>query len=180
MADPLVRTIPVVLVTDPALSLTPSERKRYGETRDPQMIRELPGQHAVRFMCRPLSSADVGAVESMTSPLRQIVLSFVFGVVEIQDSDELGPRHGARVVPTQKIGGRDAPVWSDEQLDAIQDTYGRIAVYEIGTVVYERTLRGKAAGGSVPYTVPQLSLDELTRMEALLRAAQTTDEPAAT
>lgn len=180
MADPLVRTIPVVLVDDPALALTPSERRRYGETRDPHAIRELPGQSAVRFVCRPLSSSDASAVESVTGALRQIVMSFMFGVVEIQNADDNGPRAGSRLVPTQEIRGRDARIWSDEQLDTIQDLFGRQAIYEIGTVVYERTLRGKAAGGSVPYTVPQSSLDALARMEARLRAEQTSAEPAAT
>lgn len=176
MADPLVRTIEVVRATDPALALSPGERRDYAQTRDPLKIRELPGQRAVRFVVRPLGNVDCGAVERSANASEIVVRSFWLGCVEIRDADEMGPRVGACLRPTMRMNGRDACAWSDSELEAIQETFGRAAIYEIGTVIYERTLRGKAAGGSVPYTVPQSSLDELTSMEARLRAAQAQSE----
>lgn len=180
MADPLVRTIAVVRMSDPALALSHSERVAYGRSRDPQAIRELPGQRAVRFIVRPLNHVDMGAVERATPGVEQIVRAFWLGCVEIQDCDEMGPRAGVRMVPSMRIPGRDLPAWADDEINAVQEALGRSALYEIGTVIYERTLRGKAAGGSVPYTVPQSSLDELASMAAHLRAEQTSAAPAAT
>lgn len=180
MADPLVRTIAVVRMSDPALALSHSERVAYGRTRDPQSIRELPGQRAVRFIVRPLGHVDMGAVERANPGSEQIVRSFWLGCVSIEDCDELGPRVGARIVPSMRIPGRDSAAWSDDEMNAIQESLGRSAIYEIGMVIYERTLRGKAAGGSVPYTVPQSSLDELASMAAHLPAEPTSAARAAT
>ena len=66
MADPLVRAIHVVRMSDPALALSHSERVAYSRTRDPQSIRELPGQRVVRFVARPLNHTDMSAVERAT------------------------------------------------------------------------------------------------------------------
>lgn len=178
MADPLVRTIEVVRVSDPALAMSVSERRAYGESRDPSAIRELPGQRAVRFVVRPLSSIDAAGLERVPAGAAQLVMAFVFGVVEIREANELGPNPDTVIRPTQRIKGRDLPVWSDDQLTAIQEAFGRVAILEIGGVAYERMLRGKAAGGSVPYTVPQASLEELEHLERQHAATlgQTPDE----
>jgi len=165
--DSLVRTIEVVSAADPALDMGRAEREEYARTRDPSKIRERPGQRAIRYIIRPLSVAEASVVDQRPSVSDRVTWAFVMGVTEIHHAGTDGPRDGARLLPTQPF---DSPsgrrnIWSDAELEALQDAFGRGLFFEVGGIVYERTLRGKAAGGSVPYTAPQSLLDVLAWIE---------------
>jgi hypothetical protein len=161
--DSLVRPIVVVCAGDPALDMSVSERRAYAESRDPAKIRELPGKSAVRYVIRPLTVSQSTIVDQRVYMHERLLWAFMLACGEIQNADTDGPSAGKRMTPTRTIdmGGHKAFVWDDRELDVIQEAFGRAALYEIGGVIWERTLRGKAAGGSVPYTVPQSLLDEL-------------------
>ena len=165
--DSLVRPIEVVSAADPALDMGRAEREEYARTRDASKLREKPGQRAVRFMCRPLSVAEASVADQRPSAADRVLWAFMLGVSEIHHADTQGPRDGARMLPTRAFDGPSERrnIWSDLELQAIQDAFGRAVFFEVGGVVYERTLRGKAAGGSVPYTAPQSLLDALDWIE---------------
>lgn len=182
MQDSLVRPIEVVSASDPALDMSASERRAYAESRDPSKIREVPGQRAVRYLARPLSVVDASVIDQRPSISDRVVWAFLLGCSEIHHADASGPRDGSRLVPTRSFDAQDRKrmIWSDDELGAIQESFGRAVLYEIGGVIYERTLRGKAAGGSVPYTVPQSLLDELAVIEARQHAERRQREHEAT
>lgn len=169
MQDSLVRPFEVASAADRALDMTAAERRAYAESRDPSKLREHPGQRAVRFIVRPLSVVDASVIDQRPSISDRVVWAFLLGCSEIHHADSQGPREGSRLIPTRSFEAQAGKrmIWSDDELGAIQEAFGRAVLYEIGGVVYERTLRGKAAGGSVPYTVPQSLLDELVQIERL-------------
>jgi hypothetical protein len=179
--DSLVRPLEVVSAADEALDMSRAEREEYARTRDPAKIRELPGKTAVRFVCLPLSVQVSAILDARPSMSDRVVWAFALGVSEMRHADASGPAPERRMVPSQKldIGGVKRAMWGDDELQTIQDTFGRATLYEIGGVIYERALRGKAAGGSVPFTVPQSLLDALTFL-APHRAAPPSDTPEAT
>lgn len=167
--DSLVRPIEVVCVADPALDMSRAEREEYGRTRDPANLREHPGRRAVRYVCKPLSVAEASVVDQRQSMADRLLWSFMLGVTEIIHAGASGPQEGARIVPTRPFDGPTGRrcIWSDVELESLQEALGRAAFFEVGGVIYERTLRGKAAGVSVPYTLPQSSLDALDWIERL-------------
>lgn len=168
--DSLVRPIEVVSAADPALDMARAEREEYARTRDASKLREHPGKRAVRFVLRPLSVAEASVCDQRPSMADRVLWAFMLGVYEIVNADARGPSDGARILPTRSFdapGGGKRNIWSDLELEALQEAFGRAVFFEIGGIVYERTLRGKAAGGSVPYTVPQSCLDALDWIERL-------------
>ena len=158
-----------------------AEREEYARTRDPSKIRELPGKTSVRYVCLPLSVQVSAILDARPSMSDRVVWAFALGVSEVRHADTSGPAPASTMRPSQKldIGGVKRAMWGDDELQVIQDTFGRATLYEIGGVIYERALRGKAAGGSVPFTVPQSLLDALTCL-APHRAAPPSDTPEAT
>jgi hypothetical protein len=167
MSDPLVRPIEVVSAGDPALDMTAAERRTYAETRDPKLLRELPGKRAVRCLVRPLSVATASICDQRPSMADRVVWAFMLGCLEVQNADEHGPADARVLKPSHAFDAGDGDkrcIWSDRELGALQETFGRGFLFEIGGVIYERTLRGKAAGGSEPFTVPQSLLDELAQI----------------
>lgn len=161
--DSLVRPITVVCGGDLALDMSVSERRAYAESRDITKLRELPGKAAVRYVVRPLTVSQSTIVDQRVYMHERLLWCFMLACSEIQNADTDGPSVGRRMTPTRTVdmGGAKVLMWDDRELDVIQEAFGRAAIYEIGAVIWERTLRGKAAGGSVPYTVPQSLLDEL-------------------
>lgn len=176
--DSLVRDLEVVRVSDPALDMGLADRKKYGETRDPRLIRELPGQTAIRFKLRALTGLDADAIERVPSGGNQIAMAFRFACFEVVNLSMRGPSVGESVVPTLELSaGRR--IFSDDEYNALHALLGRRAIHEIGGIAYERLHEGKAAGGSVPFTVPQSSLAEAERLERQ-RAELRSSEPVAT
>lgn len=176
--DSLVRDLEVVRISDPALAMDLAARKKYGETRDPRLIRELPGQTAIRFKLRALTGLDADAIERVPSGGNQIAMAFRFACFEVVNCSMRGPSPGESIVPTLDLGsGRK--IFNDEEYNVLHALLGRRTIHEIGGIAYERLLEGKEAGGSVPFTVPQSSLAEAERVERQ-RAAHQSSEPAAT
>lgn len=177
--DSLVRPIEVVSAADPALDMTKQERLAYAASRDATKLREAPGRKAVRFVCRPLTSAEAGICESQQSADSKLAWSFMLGCEEIRHADMTGPAEGRSIKPTHPFDGPDGRkmIWHDREMTALQAVFGRRVFYEIGAVIRDRALMGNAAGGILdPYEMPQSLLDALDRI-ARLRAAHPPTTP---
>lgn len=182
--DGLVRPLEVVSAADEALDMSEAERLAYAEQRDPSMIRELPGQRAVRYVCRALSASEAVEMSAKTSAEVRAFTAFMFGVVEIADADASGPCAGKRLTPTRSIDRNRPRIWSVEELDGIVEAFGVETVFEIGSFIFERAFLRKKKGSvhrhaRRPYSVPQSLRDELASME-LPRAEPPSASPEAT
>jgi len=181
--DSLVGSIEVVSAADAALDMTKQERLAYALSRDPAKLREVPGRKAVRFVCRPLSSAEAGICESQPSADAKTAWAFMLGCAEVRHADMTGPAEGRAVKPTHPFEGPDGRklIWHDREMTALQAVFGRRVFYEVGSVIRDRALLGNAAGGVLdPFETPQSLLDALDRIarhRAALLAATPTETP---
>lgn len=166
MQDPIVEPLDVVSVLDPALDRERMDVELYAETRDPSLIREVPGLAAVRFRIAPLTSTQFAHCDSASNVGMQIVTAFMFAVREVQNH----PSRGVTLRPDRRIPnglGGEIAVLDDRTIEQIRAAYGVAAIYEIGSVAYERALlSGNAWGGAwLRYTLPLSSRDALDRIE---------------
>lgn len=166
--DPLVKPIVIVSATDEALDMTAAERAKYAAERSDTLLRVVPGATPIRFHVRPLGASEANGVDAQPTINAKAMMAFALGVLVIEGANEHGPSALDRILPshrTPRPGGGERMVWSDEQLDALQELLGRATLLEVGAFIFERTLRGKkAASGSVRYTVPHSLLDALAQM----------------
>lgn len=166
MQDPIVEPFDVVCTLDPALDRERMDVRAYGESRDPSLIRSLPGREPYVFRVRPLG-AMIQAVEAGSNRATQLMQAFAYGVVEIRN----WPSRGLSTKPTRlvpQVTGHDALVWDDHALfGEVLPAFGAAFIYEIGAFIYERALLGGNAlsGGSMPYALPLSSLEGLARIE---------------
>lgn len=181
--DNLVSALEVVSAADPALDMSKQERLAYAASRDAGKLREVPGRKAVRFVCRPLTSAEAGICESQPSADAKTSWAFMLGCSEIRHADMTGASEGRAVKPTHPFEGPDGRklIWHDREMTALQAVFGRRVFYEVGSVIRDRALLGNAAGGVWdPYEMPQSLLDALERIarhRAALLAATPTETP---
>lgn len=177
--DSLVRPIEVVSAADPALDMGRADRIAYAESRDPALIRELPGEKAIRFVCRPLTASELVAVCSRAGAEGKALFAFAFAVTEIVHADLTGPAEGRRILPTRLVEHGRPRIWDDPEIDALQEMLGFALISEIGAFAFERAwLRKKKGSGHQralrPFTVPQSLLEELEWIERLRAAHQPT------
>lgn len=153
--DDLVSPIRAVCTLDPAIDFTDLDLSAYIATRDASMVRELPGRSLVWYVVQPLSADAFFMVEGASNAGLKIRTAFGWGVVAIESL-----RPGERMEPQQRVkgpDGRSRGAWSSSELAEIAETVGMRAIIEIGSLIYERALLGKAAGGTEPYSLPQSS-----------------------
>lgn len=100
VADP----VKVVSMTDDAIDWSATPRLDYAESRDPELVKALPGREddLVWFTVAPLESELASHVKTIASPHREWT-AFMYGVVAV--SKDLGlewSREGGRAAVTRK------------------------------------------------------------------------------
>lgn len=178
--DPLVTAMVIVSASDEALDMSMGERVRYAERRVAELLRVKPGETPVRFAIRPLSAGEANGVDAQNTINAKAMMCFALGCTEVAGADANGPNASAKLVPSHRIqrGSVERCVWSDDQLDQLQEVLGRHVMLEVGAVIFERTLRGKkATSGSVRFTVPHSLLDVLAQMPAQRAEPQPDESP---
>lgn len=166
--DDLVSPLRAVCVLDPALDRLAMDVARYAETRDPALVRELPGRRARWVILDPLSVGDFVIADGYPATSMKVRAAFRYAVREIHAFDGSERLHPKRLVVGED--GRERAVWTDEELDRIFHVLGAAFLYEIGSLAYERAVSGNFWGGSVPYTLPPSSAQGLTLIARLLAA----------
>lgn len=166
--------ITVVSVLDPALDRRPvaaggMDIRRYQETRDPDLIKEIPGKHARRYLLRPLDTQDMDAVESSRVPSR---FGFQFALESVINFKGV---YGSTWKPRTAIERNNEArfiVGDDEVSEASEGA--RKVVHELGAVAIERANVGFFLGGAVRF-VPLRSLDE--ELERIARHLADSPDP---
>lgn len=161
--DNLAGELRAVCVLDPAIDriLTPIDK--YAQTREPSLVRALPGQYLRWCVLQPLSVDDYMVVEGMPTPALKLRTAFMYSVQAIENWD--GP--GISLRPTRRIRSSDGSehvIWSAEEMALIFARVGAAFIFEIGTVAYERAIQGNFQSGGVSYTLPLSSSEGLGRI----------------
>lgn len=149
-------TVRVVSVLDGAFDVAAYDDggKRYFETRDPALIKEVPGARLTWFHVRALPTSIVsGPVLEATSEHRMRYRAFQYGVDRIEhlialDGTSWTERQGTGRIAT---GKGTLPCWTDEEMDAIHPAY----VQEIGEVALRRAFF--LPGSEQTYRLPPTS-----------------------
>lgn|SRR5574341_1064216 len=171
-ADDLISPLRAVCVLDPAIDRVLTPIDRYAETREPELVRELPGHRARWAMLEPLSVGDFMIVDGYPTAPMKLRRAFVYACRLIENFERPGePLHPTRMVVNPE-DGRERAVWTPEEEAAIFRRLGADFVYELGGLAYERATAGNFWGGSVSYTLPQSSVDGLARIARLLAARE--------
>lgn len=172
--DDYVSPLRVVSGYDPALDDDKMDRKAYAATRDPSLVRELPGRKARWFVLSPLSVDDRLACDATPSAEAKFTRALIFGLASVEMTDE------SRVLlPTKEMPGRASLTWGNDDLATLIREFGMDVLYEIGVTIYARSGWGKGwACGAGSYPVPQALQYELDRI-ARQRAAATPAQPSA-
>jgi len=128
---------PVVSVVDPALDVSAmgGDIKPYIETRDPELIREKPGETAARYHCAGvLASVFESYVQQATTEKDAYIRAFAVGVTKITSLVDMKGVTHALVEPEDKIvvGGTEVPVFAKHQLNLI---YPGVKL-EVGAVIW--------------------------------------------
>lgn len=182
MRDDLVSPLRVVSIRDEAIDWAAMwdrahvSPKLYAETRDADSVRELPGRTARWYTLRPLSVADMGAIDSAASGPAQLVQAFRVAVTEIVGFS--GPGTALRpTLPCPMPDGTTRMIWADVELQYIADVAGGMRlIYEIGAIARERALEGNALRGGVIYAPPQFLVPVLEQKTRPLVERQTTTD----
>lgn len=167
--------IEIVSCADPALDRRPVEQggmnvERYWETRDPALIKEIPGKHARRYVLRPLRSADMDAIEASKVPAR---FAFQFALERVINYRGV---EGSPWTPSSTIErGQNAlkVVGEDEIDDACEGA--RVVIHEIGHVAITRASVGFTMADGVRFALPPSLADVLE-----LLARRSVDTPGQT
>jgi hypothetical protein len=170
--DDLVSPLRAVSVMDPALDRASMDVERYAETRDPSLVREMPGRLARWAELEPLTFDQLAGVDSLPAPAAKLMQAFRLSCRGVHNLMAAGV--AARPTEMVRQGQRDVPMWTSQDLQLIARELGAAYVYEIGTVAYERAVQGKAFGGSACYTLPQSSVHGLVQIARRLAAHAST------
>jgi hypothetical protein len=146
--------IEIVSIADPALDRKEMDVAKYAGTsrepgsRDPSLIRLLPGKAAVRFQLRELTRRQYDQVERTdTVSAKNAAIAFGLRGVVVPGRETLRP---AREVGAEN--GGSFQIWDEEQLDDLQDIFGRKGrdvLREIATVILSLSDEsGNVWGGS--------------------------------
>jgi len=168
--DSLVDDLQVVSIEDSALDMELSERRAYAESRNPSVIKVIPGKTAVTFVLRPLSYGEVVAVESQP-PASKAGMCFIFGVREIRHY----PTPGQVTKPALRAPTKDDAnrcIWNDDEMSTLMRKLGGRRIFEIGGIVHARALEGNGEGGSICFEPLRSSLDALQAIESRRVALQ--------
>jgi hypothetical protein len=166
--DDLASSIKVVSVRDPAIDwgamwdegVSPAV---YAETRGADVVRAIPGMRPRWFVLRALSVADCTAVEMFPEGAPRAVQAFRVACTAIENFDQ-GIAVLAPTLAAASPHGVTRTVWGDDDLQRVADVLGMRAIYEVGSIAYERALEGNVRGGGVSYTLPPFLLPELQRI----------------
>lgn len=176
MMDDLVTNLRAVSVLDTALDREAMAVDEYAETRDPELVRLLPGMAARVVTLRPLQPAEVAGAEAMPGSsmgasvsLNTAMFAFRCAVVRIESF-----RHpGVAMEPTgpvTRIDDREYRFWNDSDIAAVQRGLGMAFIHEMGQLAFQRAMSGNFWGGSAAFTLP-LSCTRALDLIALRRAA---------
>lgn len=160
--DSLVADLEVVSIEDGALDMSINERRAYGESLDPKLLKVLPAKHPVRFVLRPLSYGEMVAIEGQPA-VSKLAMCFMFGVREVRVDAASTLRPGTRS-PSQADPSRC--IWSDDEMNALMQRFGMRRIFEIGNAIHIRTLEGNGVGGSIFFEPLRSSLDALRATES--------------
>lgn len=169
----------IVSVEDPALDRLNMDVAKYGRTRDPSLVRLLPGQTARTYVVRRLTRGENEFVNGIAQQKRAAAL-IALCLLRVEEPN------GTHIVPTKQIPsitGRTGTqlYWNDEpggELDALYDRMGWSEWCEIVTVIEAMAgmKLGEAYGSSDErFSLPLPSQAALARIDRL-RAAQTRTE----
>lgn len=124
------KSFPIVRIFDRAIRWSNGKKdghtdvQRYGETRDPSLLVEIPGMRPVTFHTRRLTRSQMRDLEGLsTEPLKREV-AFAYGVTAIDRADQRTVR------PT---GDR----WTSEEMDA--EGLDFASVEDVGAVILQRS-----------------------------------------
>lgn len=128
---------PVVSVVDSALDVSAmgGDIKPYIETRDPDLIKDKPGQEATRYHCSGvLASVFESYVQQASGEETRYIRAFAVGVQKITGLVDMKGVSHALVEPEDKVmvGGTEVPVFAKHQLNLI---YPGVKL-EIGAVIW--------------------------------------------
>jgi hypothetical protein len=111
------------------------ETARLG-TRDPALIKILPGKRACKFTLRPLTLSERFDCDSVTSPEHRLVRALGYALVKVELHQPLS------YAPMGLTAQHHPPMFTLEMLDQVMEFVGVEAVYEIGAVAYTRSRLG--------------------------------------
>lgn len=177
MTDDLISNLRIVLSNDPALDLRAMNLRAYLETRDPALVRVVPGMQPRWFEIRALDPFEVAAVKSAVSAAGMVIPAIQCGLVSVTGP---GFDDGTATRPTrdkEAPDGRRVGVWDPKDIDALFKRLGWNRLLEVALVIIERADAGNVDGGGVRFTLPPLSQPVLAQSDRL-RAEQTREESA--
>jgi len=175
--DDLLSPLKVACVIDPSIDRASSDLIRYEQTRDPALIRALPGEKLILFNIRPLTTIQfTDYVEIQTSVAARYRAAFQCAIDSIEGIEPSGQAwKPTGMVHDEEAGGPISVVLATELPYLRKLGVGYKYIYEIGHLVCERAmLEGKVFGGGAHFTLPPTSLAELTRIARLIAVASRT------
>jgi hypothetical protein len=166
--DDLISPLRAVSVLDPAIDRVATPINEYAETRDPDLVRLLPGARARWAVLEPLSMTDFAIIDGYsTSPLK-LRGAFAHAVRSIEAFDGHERMNPSRMIRDED--GRERAVWSNAEMALIHTRLGGAFWYELGALAYERATAGNFWGGSASFTLPPSSEEGLERIKRQLAA----------
>lgn len=167
--DKLVEPMTFVSVIDEALDMDAKDRERYAETRDLSLIREYPGERAMRFVLRPLSYSDKVHVDAIEAQGVRAALAFRKALLRIDFFDGSDETFAPKVTDKDPLGHVVAQ-WDSRELEEVALICGGM-VAEMGILAIRRAeVSGKAwRRGSISWPRPLWLWPEVERI-ARLRA----------
>lgn len=156
-----IKPLRLVSIADPALDWpemarahTGSESKyanaiqEYAQSRDPSMVREVPGQQLVWFTIRRLDAAVMDVVLSQDNDHYQHRTAFKYAVERIDNLTALDGTRKPRVEgeDERRVDGVPVPYLSEKQMAWIAPQY----LDEIGGVAFARSFLAPTTGVSYP------------------------------
>lgn len=105
--------------------------ERFG-TRDPKLIKLIPGVRATKFVIKALSMRDFRQCDALMTNEQRWERAFALGIISIEMAKPLA-------TVDEVVFGRHNQMLSDDEIDYIMNRVGKHAIYEIGAVVYNRS-----------------------------------------
>ena len=121
---------------------------RYG-TRDPGLIKVLPGKRASTFVLRPLRAVERIACDSLPTAEGRWLRALSYALVRAECCPPLSYTQDT-VFPKQRD---TVPALDEDALDYLAERVSIEALYEIGAVAYSRSRLGPFAVGFAPLPV---------------------------
>lgn len=158
---------------------------RYAETRDPSLLKFVPGEKATWFTIRRLRASEFTRfVRSAPTPNEQYMRAFSIGVTRIEDVRLLESKQTVAAYEPDGSAKRDGGTvryYTDNQIDEISPAY----VEEIGKLVYDRCFLAHAREVCFPLppSFPLVWTERTYRnVESArrVRASQSSEQPSPT